>query len=416
VAFDLFWITPLSGAVIGYFTNWLAIKMLFRPHTAKYTFGVKWPFTPGLIPRERARLAKSFGMAIENHLLTEEALAGYLNSPETLGNIAAELDKRVAGARLDDRTLGEAIDALFPGRFSPDNVVEFLQNRLAESSADMDLSKAVEYLSSKTGLFVSADVWSAETRTPRELLPADTVINIKKAAGDALPKLADMLAGLAVSPENDARLRELTQKVIDENAGTLASIFINADKVYENIKAGLLDFFALPENRAGMTMKLWGYTDRWLDTPVGEIAARLPEELKTEFGEKASKYLSDKLGELGVYLTERAMPAFIEKSVEKILKLKISAAAEKLTGGYESARPNIYKFIAFVMRNGGAYAAGRVELAKIVEEQMNAADIREAEDVILSVCGRELTAITWMGGVLGFVIGVVPLIINLIGR
>ena len=32
-------IGPLSGSVIGYFTNWLAIKMMFRPHQPKYIFG-----------------------------------------------------------------------------------------------------------------------------------------------------------------------------------------------------------------------------------------------------------------------------------------------------------------------------------------------------------------------------------------
>lgn len=42
---------PLTGGIIGYFTNWLAIKMMFRPHKAKYIFGMKIPFTPGLMPK-----------------------------------------------------------------------------------------------------------------------------------------------------------------------------------------------------------------------------------------------------------------------------------------------------------------------------------------------------------------------------
>ena len=43
----------IVGAIIGYFTNWLAIKMLFRPHYEKKIFGIKIPFTPGLIPKEK---------------------------------------------------------------------------------------------------------------------------------------------------------------------------------------------------------------------------------------------------------------------------------------------------------------------------------------------------------------------------
>ena len=42
---------PLIGMIIGYFTNWLAVKMLFRPRRAKYIAGRRLPFTPGVIPR-----------------------------------------------------------------------------------------------------------------------------------------------------------------------------------------------------------------------------------------------------------------------------------------------------------------------------------------------------------------------------
>ena len=44
-------IAPLLGGVIGYITNDIAIRMLFRPHKAKYVMGVHIPFTPGIIPK-----------------------------------------------------------------------------------------------------------------------------------------------------------------------------------------------------------------------------------------------------------------------------------------------------------------------------------------------------------------------------
>ena len=41
---------PILGGLIGYYTNDIAIKMLFRPYKVLYIFGRKVPFTPGLIP------------------------------------------------------------------------------------------------------------------------------------------------------------------------------------------------------------------------------------------------------------------------------------------------------------------------------------------------------------------------------
>lgn len=46
---------PLIGGFIGYITNALDIRMLFRPHSPKYVFGIHVPFTPGIIPKEKGR-------------------------------------------------------------------------------------------------------------------------------------------------------------------------------------------------------------------------------------------------------------------------------------------------------------------------------------------------------------------------
>ena len=63
---------PLIGALIGYCTNYIAVKMLFRPRHEKYFFGHKVPLTPGAIPKGKTRLAKSVGDVISNHLVTSE--------------------------------------------------------------------------------------------------------------------------------------------------------------------------------------------------------------------------------------------------------------------------------------------------------------------------------------------------------
>lgn len=65
---------PVVGGIIGYFTNDIAIKMLFRPYRSLYLGKQKLPFTPGLIPRNQARLAKRISDTIMGSLLTPEEL------------------------------------------------------------------------------------------------------------------------------------------------------------------------------------------------------------------------------------------------------------------------------------------------------------------------------------------------------
>ncbi|MEB3227299.1 MAG: DUF445 family protein [Synechocystis sp.] len=65
---------PLAGGVIGYFTNDLAIKMLFRPYRPVVIGSTQLPFTPGLIPRNQERLAQRVSDTIMGSLLTPEEL------------------------------------------------------------------------------------------------------------------------------------------------------------------------------------------------------------------------------------------------------------------------------------------------------------------------------------------------------
>ncbi len=73
---------PLVGAVIGYFTNLIAVKMLFFPHEEKRIFGRRVPFTPGAIPKGKARLAKAAGNIVQNDLFTKEDISSRLLTEE----------------------------------------------------------------------------------------------------------------------------------------------------------------------------------------------------------------------------------------------------------------------------------------------------------------------------------------------
>lgn len=73
-------IPPLVGAVIGYFTNYIAVKMLFRPLHPVKIGGKTLPFTPGIIPKGKPRLAKALGKAVGTTLLTETDIKNVLLS------------------------------------------------------------------------------------------------------------------------------------------------------------------------------------------------------------------------------------------------------------------------------------------------------------------------------------------------
>ena len=96
---------PAVGAVIGYITNDIAIRMLFRPHQPKYIMGIHIPFTPGIIPKEKSRIATSIGKAVSDNLMNREVLEKSLLSDEMLTKMDAAIDEFVTTQSKNDETI-----------------------------------------------------------------------------------------------------------------------------------------------------------------------------------------------------------------------------------------------------------------------------------------------------------------------
>ncbi len=157
----LLWI-PLVTAFIGWLTNWVAIRMLFRPRRPVRVFFLKWQ---GLIPRRQADVADTVAEIIEREVLSQHTIRTELERLDVSGRLD-EFVRRVVrekagrklqsipllGAFINDRTLGlierAAVDAVHEeaGRMR-DNLAEDLEQHLqirdivSERIAQFDLDK-----------------------------------------------------------------------------------------------------------------------------------------------------------------------------------------------------------------------------------------------------------------------------------
>ena len=98
-------LAPLVGGVIGYITNDIAIRMLFRPHKAKYLFGIRIPFTLGIIPKEKGRIAETVGNSISENLMNKEVLERNLLSEDMLTKMEESYDAFIARQRVNAETV-----------------------------------------------------------------------------------------------------------------------------------------------------------------------------------------------------------------------------------------------------------------------------------------------------------------------
>ena len=127
-----FIINPLIGAGIGYVTNWIAIKMMFRPTKAIKIGKFTLPFTPGIIPKNRSRLAEAIGNTISNNLLTENDLKDVLLSDEIKSQIQEKIEEYISSLSSKDMTLEDLIN-LYVEKDSYDKTMTSIQSNLTKS-------------------------------------------------------------------------------------------------------------------------------------------------------------------------------------------------------------------------------------------------------------------------------------------
>lgn len=103
---------PLIGAFIGYLTNKIAIRMLFRPLRGHHIFGVRIPLTPGIIPSKRHELAINIGEMVGSHLLTSKEIGKALAKTSFQNQLSGLIKSRTTN--VINRDLGSVVDLVPP--------------------------------------------------------------------------------------------------------------------------------------------------------------------------------------------------------------------------------------------------------------------------------------------------------------
>lgn len=83
---------PIIAAAIGWFTNWIAVKMLFHPRKK-----IKFLFfeIQGIFPKRQYAMAEKIGKMVANELLTVSDFKERINDPKNLEAINKNIEEKV---------------------------------------------------------------------------------------------------------------------------------------------------------------------------------------------------------------------------------------------------------------------------------------------------------------------------------
>ncbi|MCM1110621.1 MAG: DUF445 family protein [Clostridium sp.] len=252
---------PVIGAVIGYITNDIAIRMLFRPRTEKRIFGWRLPFTPGLIPKEKPRIAASIGKAISENLMNRDVISRTLLSDEMTSRLAASIDRFAAAQALNPEPLGRFLAGYLPeedirriatavsGNLSAQIAVALASSPLGDRIAGIVVEHVIAKTTRGVGGIIGADrLLSAVAQPVRKLLAKNIDEMLRNNSAEmASTLLDDQIGRLLDTPVRDLLAGHAEQ--VSELRDTLVGLYrtVVTDRLPRILDA--VDISAIVEQR-----------------------------------------------------------------------------------------------------------------------------------------------------------------------
>lgn len=303
-------IAPLLGGVIGYITNDIAIRMLFRPHKAKYVMGVHIPFTPGIIPKEKGRIADAIGGVISENLMNKEVLQRYLLSDDMVKKVRSAVEEFISTQQHNGETVRE-----FLCHYLTEEEVATISRKVSESLTKQTYQKLAD---SSVGEKVAHIV----VNHVAEKLSVNGAQELLAGLGSAMGGLGGMAAGLFganIVAKFLGMLRDPAERFLADHINTMLKN--NGEEIVSNMLGGEIEGFL----NKPMCKQLEGHDDQ-LKQVVNTIESiycaiindHLPKILESI---DISKIVRERINEMDVNETEKLIFQVMDKELKAIVWL-----------------------------------------------------------------------------------------------
>jgi uncharacterized membrane protein YheB (UPF0754 family) len=387
---------PVAGGIIGYFTNDLAIKMLFRPYQPWYVFKRKLPFTPGLIPANQDRLARRISDSIMGSLLT----------PDEIQNLARRLLQTERTQAAIRWLLQLALDQVKydTNQRTTQILANILRDLTGESMPNLlkVLARREDFLKDQLNQIFDRVLLEFQLTESQAQQLADWLLDVALTPDTIRSTVVDFLTdrNIAIIDDNFREKSHGTYWVVANlfglrNALTRLRNFCLDEK--ETANAYLADWM--------QSLQIRTQLKNWLqDLSLQNLPVSTVRQLRTTMRETVRSYLQSE----GASLLQGLSYSVDWEHAAQLLLTRLQSSAIM-----ESSLDSLSKELALVLdrylerdlENIVAKAIPILNIDQVIVDRVNATPARELESSIQGIVKTELQAIVNLGGLLGTVVG-----------
>ncbi|WP_225913982.1 DUF445 domain-containing protein [Leptolyngbya ohadii] len=382
--------------MIGYFTNDLAIKMLFRPYKAIYLGGRKLPFTPGLIPSNQERMAKRVSDTIMGSLLT----------PEELQNLARKLLETERIQAAIEWLLNLALDQV-QGRNqekAASVVANILHDLVGQSLPRVIkvLARREDFLEAQLNQLFDQVLLELRLTEPQAEQVADWILQ------SVIPP--DVLRQIIVDFLTDRNIKVIDEGFRERTSGTywvVANLF-GVRNALTRLRTYCLDERESTNVRLDELIQSLGIRDRFKELLQNLSLQNLPvttvRQLRKTMRDEIRLYLQDKGSDLLQDMSDSIDWNEVANLLLNRLRTSEAVASSLHPISYELALV-LERYLEKDLESLVAQAIPILNIDQVIINRVKATSPADLEGAIQGIVKSELQAIVNLGGILGFVIG-----------
>lgn len=460
--------TPLVAGVVGYITNKIAIKMLFRPYEPKwYTLG--WQ---GIVPKTRPKLAVKISEIVGQKLLAHDGFLYALENNDIKTKIHSIIADKLKSLNAKDIHAVIRLSSLEDKIIDNKDTINNILNNTAISVVDIFLNRQININNFREPVFQlvknfnlekaidnqlenTINSFLSEDKTLQDILPQD-ILNRKNDLVEYLT--ITIMANIRRLGKNDMIKAVLAQKVVNFKDSMLSSatgmdvlkagfinLFLSNEKIEQIVENELPhiteDLSTNPVIYKNIYKTIEDEIDNLLKKPVNEVMVKLGFSdnhdivlyiknhfvTNTNILDKVSALILDKLYQYS-NLSIKEILVLLNIDIYKFIKIDVMDILN--AENYKTMKSNmINKFTAFISSNYNKiadvitevavkliksnlkYALNAVNIEKIVKDKINALPLPEVENILFSFMKEHFKWINILGFFIGFVIGLTQALI-----
>ena len=362
------------GAIVGAATNYMAIKMLFRPY--KPIYFMKWhlPLTPGLIPKRRDVLAVQLGKTVSEYLLTPATIKKKFLSPEIrLSILTFAQEKAEKEIFLNDKTIQQWLEL---AKFN--DVPNFVEGKI-------DMVIAQQFNNVKNTL---------STKSIRQLLPTDLEPVLDRKVDGIVEQILAKGEQYFLSPEGTITIKNMIDEFLSSKGslGGMIQMFVgDSASLVDKIQREIIKFLQAPGTTTLLTHILATEWNKLKERPVMDFAADVNFD---SIEASVQQYVKKELA-----ITDR-----LDKTIADYWPAGNDWAKNELI-------PQVIDKLFIAAEGKLEDVLKRLNLTEVVREQVDSFPIAKLEELVLGIISRELRLITWLGGIIGGLVGIIQALI-----